>query len=386
MNKILTNTIGEISKKLKEDKLTKINAFLGVYYDEKGKLGTLKEINSTLKRNINLNTNTYDEILGSAKFNELLKKWIFKSNNANAVSGYTMGCTGALSFCFNSYCRNKYLLVPSLRWSNYDIIAQEKEVNLIEYNLINNKKEFDIDDLINKINHLYLNNTQINILINDPCHNPSGYSLSEDEWKKIINYLNKLIVKEKINLIIDIAYLHFSNSKLLEILFEEINDKINCIFCYSFSKSFSLYGYRGGGCLLLSKDKNEREKFKEKLGDFSRSSWASSNHLMSDSFCEYIIKYPKKIIKNYKKVNTILKERAEILIRKCKENSIDFYPYKEGFFIFLICKNPVTVSKRLLKEHIYVMPYENGIRISLASIKKKDIVELIEKMSNFILL
>ncbi len=26
------------------------------------------------------------------------------------------------------------------------------------------------------------------IVINDPCHNPTGYSLSEDEWKKVISF------------------------------------------------------------------------------------------------------------------------------------------------------------------------------------------------------
>ena len=28
------------------------------------------------------------------------------------------------------------------------------------------------------------------IVINDPCHNPTGYSLSKEEWQEVVAFLN----------------------------------------------------------------------------------------------------------------------------------------------------------------------------------------------------
>lgn len=49
------------------------------------------------------------------------------------------------------------------------------------------------------------------IVINDPCHNPTGYSLSEDEWKKVISFLNECSKTHAVVLLNDIAYIDFSS-------------------------------------------------------------------------------------------------------------------------------------------------------------------------------
>lgn len=49
------------------------------------------------------------------------------------------------------------------------------------------------------------------IVINDPCHNPTGYSLSKDEWKEVISFLNECSKTHAVVLLNDIAYIDFSS-------------------------------------------------------------------------------------------------------------------------------------------------------------------------------
>ena len=47
-------------------------------------------------------------------------------------------------------------------------------------------------------------------IINDPCHNPTGYSLSDDEWNAVIDVLNELSKQGPVILLNDIAYIDFA--------------------------------------------------------------------------------------------------------------------------------------------------------------------------------
>ena len=48
------------------------------------------------------------------------------------------------------------------------------------------------------------------MIINDPCHNPTGYSLTKEEWKEVVDFLNECSKTHKVVLLNDIAYIDFA--------------------------------------------------------------------------------------------------------------------------------------------------------------------------------
>ena len=134
-----TNKIIEFAKKDKSE--LKIDGTIGVLVNEDGRLNEIKLINKFIKKNLNYKTKGYGEILGDKEFNEFIIKWIFSKNYKEMVSSFSFGATSALSFLFSKYCLNKRLLVPSLRWRNYDLIAKENNIKLKEYNIFKSRSQ-----------------------------------------------------------------------------------------------------------------------------------------------------------------------------------------------------------------------------------------------------
>ena len=138
------------------------------------------------------------------------------------------------------------MIISSPYWPNYDLIGKENQIKFSSFKLLDSNQKFNLDRLKSI---LKIEKGDISLLINDPCSNPLGYSLSINEWENLLKILNEENIDRKITLIIDLAYIDFTlndYSSVFELLEKNLSKNLDVILCYSFSKSFSLYGYRGG--------------------------------------------------------------------------------------------------------------------------------------------
>lgn len=107
------------------------------------------------------------------------------------------------------------------------------------------------------------------IIINDPCHNPTGYSLSRKEWSDVIEFLNVCSQTHSVVLLNDIAYIDYSyrqeKAKEYFEVFDQISDNIVVVIAFSLSKSMTSYGLRCGAALLLAKKKKRSIKLRRYL-------------------------------------------------------------------------------------------------------------------------
>jgi aspartate/tyrosine/aromatic aminotransferase len=60
-----------------------------------------------------------------------------------------------------------------------------------------------IRELLTRYDHL-------SFLINDPCQNPTGYSLSAKEWAAVVDFFGEEGIRGHVDLIIDAAYIDFA--------------------------------------------------------------------------------------------------------------------------------------------------------------------------------
>ena len=191
-------TLGAIAKDAKLKDSSVINATIGMLYDEEGKLFTFQSVDKVLSQMTSDEKYAYASTPGSKDFHEALKHWIFRqyydeiTKNCFTSVMATPGGTGALSNTIANYLdRNDKVLVPSYMWGNYKQIAKEYDCGYLTYDLFNAYGKFNLVDLEAKIKTLASKQKNIVVIINDPCHNPTGYSMSEEEWVDIINIINK---------------------------------------------------------------------------------------------------------------------------------------------------------------------------------------------------
>ena len=101
--------------------------------------------------------------------------------------GQDFGGTGALSIAFNLFLDPaETVLLPSIIWRNYKLIAKKAGVKSDTYQLFNSEGKFNITNLCSKIEEYSLNQKNILVVLNDPCQNPTGYCLSDEEHLKLI--------------------------------------------------------------------------------------------------------------------------------------------------------------------------------------------------------
>lgn len=352
-----------------------INGSIGVLLDENKKIVSFEGINKIIKKNLEKYLD-YSTMLGREDFNEGILSWIFedkldylKSKN-NLVVAATSGGTDAIFTLFSILKKSHTALLPNIHWPNYDQIAKQAGINLKTFSRFKNNNSFNFDDLEKTILNI---EGKILLSINDPCHNPTGYCLSDEEYIKLFELVNKY--EDKIDLFLDIAYIDYSSRKAQIISFISKNNlKNNLYLAISCSKSFGFYGLRLGALCLISK--GETNEIKNNIKATIRGTISSANNVAMGSLAEFFNNkndkesVKTKILIEGNRVNKIGKSLYEILSKK----GFEVLPYKEGFFLTFKMKNAKEFLKKLEEKHIYfTLSDEETIRIAICSLSIEDL-------------
>ena len=377
-----------------------INGIIGMLSDEEGHLVTPDFINDIFLENLNDENKTYTSIFGDKIGLENCFKWVcqnyYSSINKKLMHEgiFTPGGTGALSLAIRSYVGYKEtVLIPSIGWINYETVCMQAKVNFDYYEMFNENGSFNIKSLINKAEEYLKKEGRILIVLNDPCHNPTGYSLSELEWKLLIKELNKLEEKNigQITLLLDIAYIDMSSSIDTRFFFkncEFLNENILSLIAFSASKTLGIYGYRAGALFAISNNENELSDFKIVSKTLARSIWSSPSHHIGSSLKSVFDENNFNTLKSYlSSISFYCEKRYEKICELNKNSKLIFLPYVSGFFLVLKMKNAKDFCEKLRSKNIYLLPLKDEyVRIALCSLKLSDLNELVEAMisvSNF---
>lgn len=102
-------------------------------------------------------------------------------------------------------------MLPNIMWPAYLQIATNLEINHHVYNLYNENGRLDLANIKEVANKLQVKYDKLFLVINDPCHNPTGFVMNDEDYLGLIALCNALSQKTKIILLLDIAYLDYGN-------------------------------------------------------------------------------------------------------------------------------------------------------------------------------
>lgn len=357
-----------------------INGSIGVLLDNNKVLVSYQEINSHLKNNLEKYLD-YSSMSGNKNYKDGILKWIFgdyldtltKEYNSTFVA--TSGGTDAIFTIFSVLKNTHTVLLSDSYWPNYNQIAKQAEVRVKKYHRYDSENKFNFDSLKEAANKI---DEKILLVINDPCHNPTGYNLSNEEYLELFNFIKEN--DQKIDILFDIAYIDYSTRKE-EIVKLIAENKLNSslYFSISCSKSFGFYGLRLGGLFALSAF--PIEELKNQLKGTIRGTISSANHPAMGALAEFfnderaMKSVKEKILKEGKRVNFIGKELHDLLVSK----GFNCLPYREGFFLTFIKENAKEYLKELEKKHIYfTLSGDSNIRVAICSLNETDLKALKE--------
>ena len=385
--------INNMAVKAKEKGNKVINATVGMLFDEEGRLASFESVDRIIESCSDAKTRRYGSIDGGEDFKASVFSWVFEDvdfkDNYCEIIG-SMGATGALYLSMRNYCDlNQEVLVPSIRWTNYDSIISQVGGRVKEYNLFNSDDCLDIESIKGCVDYSLKTYNRAYLLINDPCHNPTGYSMKKEEWQKLLKYLKDKSNDGPIVLLVDIAYINYSLSsykEILQMIVDSLTDNFMVHITFSASKTLSIYGFRGGALIGLSKSKEAIDDFRCSIEDSARTVWSmpssASCRVITESFDT---KEKREELRSKLYVyRDLIKERASIFLSEAELVDLAVYPFSSGFFILIPCSNCQEVCNYLIDRYIYVVPMCGGIRISISSLTKNEIKGLAKQIKQAI--
>ena len=384
----------EAAKAKKEDSSV-INGTSGMLKNEDG---SLHEFECVKKAVATLTTNekyAYANSGGSKTFSQavyysLFGKYLEEIQKCAFLKCIpTPGGTGALGLAFSNYVeRGETVLLPNHMWENYLNMAKEGGFNADTYSLFDAEDNFDLSDIQTKINCLKTKQNRVMILINDPCENPTGFCMKDEDYDNLIS-LAKNDPKHTYIFLIDVAYFDFYNvnpdiirSRYAK--FKDIPSNALALFVFSGSKSFGLYGLRIGALVALSKDEEEAQLFKDASSYSSRAKWSAASTL-GMSIIEKLVLIDENRIsyeEELKSVCAMLEKRSEAFLKSAKEVGLKTLPYEKGFFICVPANNPNKIMEALHQDKVHIVCTKSCLRIALCAISKGEAARLPRLIKN----
>ena len=375
-NNILT--LAQEAAKAKKENKDVINATIGMMCDEENNLYIFDSVKNASDKLNNNEVFAYKDTSGGLNYGNAIKKLLFRDryykycDDTQIVA--TPGGTGAISLFFRNYVEDSILL-PNNMWENYLTFAKENNITPYTYELFDKDNNFGIESLQEIINELKTKQDKISIILNDPCQNPTGFSMEDKDYTDLITLINDNS-DTKFTILMDVAYFDFYNEDGNIIrnryfrLLDELNDNALVLFAVSGSKSFGLYGLRIGALLLYTQDEQEKLYFNNANTFSSRAMWSSAS-TYGISIIENIVNNDMNYslyLDEIKKVSNLLARRSEIFLSEAKRVNLNIYPYKKGFFLCVPTKDPVKLMNALHQDNVYVVVTKTAIRIAICAI------------------
>lgn len=358
-----------------------INGTIGALLDDDGDLIVLESVDRVFRQLRPADYAEYAPIGGIRPFREAVAEAAF----GNYVpEGYiesvaTPGGTGSLRNVISNYSGfGEKVLTSDWHWAPYHTIASEIGRRVETYAFFTKDGAFNADALAEKTAELLHGQESLVLILNTPAHNPTGYSLTLEDWDRVIDLLCKEAACGKpIALLIDAAYIDFAGDEdeyrqFLPLL-ERLPENVISIVAYSLSKTFTLYGTRCGAMICVAKTQEIADEFKRVCEYSSRGTWSNTARIgqaiLSKIYSDRELL--RRVSEERAYYRNMLLARGRAFSDAAKECGLEIVPFDAGFFVSVPCDAPDKYSRILEREDVFLVPLAKGIRVSVASLSEE---------------
>lgn len=357
-----------------------INATIGALLNDDGELMVLSSVDDTFASLKPEEYASYAPIGGTPAFRKAVIKAAFGKRQPKAFveAVASPGGTGALRNIIANYsCPGDKVLTSDWHWSPYGTIAAEIGRSIDTYTMFTEDRKYNAEALAQKIAEILCSQDHLVIIINTPAHNPTGYALTGEDWQQVVAVLNGVSPEKRVTLLIDAAYIDFAGDEEEQRAFlpflEELPEHVLPVMAYSASKTYTIYGMRCGAAICLAPTREIADEFRRVCEFSSRGSWSNcakaAQSIIANIFDDEALL--SKVTEERAEIRDMLLARGKAFEEEAKKVGLVTVPFDAGFFVSIPCDDPDSISARLEKEGIFLVPLAKGLRVSVASVSEE---------------
>ncbi len=367
-----------------------VNATLGTLMKDDGTLALLETASKTVHAVPKEEWAAYAPIPGTGEF---LKAVIHDTLQtvptlkASAVAAATPGGTGALRHAIMNFLEpGQALLTTGFFWGPYQTLVDEHDRRLETFSMFAVSGGLDVQALEAKVADQLATQKRVLLFLNDPCQNPTGYSMSGAEWQQVVEVLLRQSQRGPITLLVDMAYWLYGSAAdprgFLQHL-APLLGKVGLLFAWSASKSFTHYGLRVGALIACVADESERAATDAALAYACRGTWSNCTRgglsavtsLLTDSALAAACTAEREVLKK------ALTARVTAFNTLAKAKGLVYPRYEGGFFVTVFADDAFGLAKRMKELGVFVVPQKGAVRVALCSVSVNEVQRVVEALS-----
>ena len=254
----------------------KLDLGVGVYKDPTGITPIMRSIKLAEKKWWEIESSkSYVGLAGDPAFSDAIISLVLgNSIPRNLIaSAATPGGTGAVRQGFELFKvanPGVRVFVSDPTWPNHISILQYLNIPFETYRYFDNEtRGVDFDSMVSDLSRATAGDV---VLLHGCCHNPTGANLDKQQWKIIVNLLNK----NGATPMIDLAYQGFGDGLeedvyATRLIAESVPETVIASSC---SKNFGIYRERAGLLMLVSHDSSKRNINQSMLAYLNRQNYS----------------------------------------------------------------------------------------------------------------
>lgn len=364
-----------------------LNATLGALINDDGTLGVMPTVLETFAEAQTNRAAGYAPISGIPAFREAVIEDLFGGTPLadQAVSVATPGGTGAIYAAVVNFVEpGQALLTTSFYWGPYREIALHSGRGIDTFAMFGSDGAFNLEGLSASLDRHIADQGRAFVILNFPCHNPTGYSLGDEEWRHVADVLARAGERAPVTVLIDTAYLRFGGDSAMswaEVV-PALLESCTVLVAWTASKAFTQYGARTGALVALHRDAGERDQLANALGYSCRATWSNCNHVGQLAVTDLLTDegLAARCEAERGQLFALLQERIAAFNREAKAVDLATPRYEHGFFVAVFTPDAEMTASAMREAGVYVTPMQGAVRVALCSTPASVIPRLVESL------
>jgi aromatic-amino-acid transaminase len=366
-----------------------VNATVGALLRDDGKLAILEAAAAAVRDVPAEEWAPYAPIAGSTDFLGAVIADIFKDEpemRACAIAAATPGGSGALRHAIANYLEpGQSLLTTSFFWGPYQTLCDEAERKVSTFSMFAADGSLDVAALDRALASHIAEQKRVLLFLNDPCHNPTGYSMRPEEWRAVVERLIARSGEAPITLLVDMAYFAYNAHDPRAFLKElrPLLGKVGLLFGWSASKTYTHYGLRVGAIVACVTDAAERKATEAAFSYSCRGTWSNCTRGGMRAITRLLVDptLAAACDRERDELKALLGARVAAFNELAPKRSLRYPRYEGGFFVTVFADDAHERAVRMKEKGVFVVPQKGALRVALCSVAARDVERLVDALA-----
>ena len=364
-----------------------INATVGALLEDDGSLAVLPSVVTALREVPAQKAAAYAPIAGVPEFHQAVIRDLLGGTSLadQAVACSTPGGAGALRHALSLFLDpGQSMVTSSFYWGPYGTLCDENNRTLTTFNTFAPDGTLDLASFERTLDETAQKQGRLLLFLNDPCHNPTGYSMSHAEWTAVSNILHAQSKRVPTAVLVDVAYLAYArDTKSFRAHLEPLTEHAAVLFAWSGSKAFTQYGQRIGALIACVADPKARTATQNALAYASRGTWSNCNaagqHAVARCLTDAALR--AQVDGERERLRALLDARVTAFNTAAAGTGLRYPRYDGGFFVTVFARDAKASAERLKARGVFTVPQPGAIRVALCSVAGADVPALVTALA-----